>query len=94
MMNDTLSSIKAELATMKKGKSAAFKRMKQQQKCGDIEGARLSRSAYEYCRDYAQRLENIIDGYQRQLDGETYFTKNGADRYVNRSIIPPSPICH
>lgn len=78
--------IQQELAKIRKAKAAAFKRMKAQEQTGDLELAKRSRGAYEYCEKYQRQLEHMLDG-RRKKTSNIVFTKDAQRRYVKRRPV-------
>lgn len=76
--------IRTELDKIRKYKSAAYQRMNEQQKAGQHFSAKHSHRAYRYCCRYENRLENILDGYEKMKSGKCYFTKDATCRYKSR----------
>ena len=83
----TIRQFSNELSKVKGWKEEAYNRMKKQAKAGDQDGAALSRKAYEYCKSYERMLKHIIDGY-KNISERKYFTKDGTNRYRNKTRTP------
>ena len=79
-----------ELAKVEKQRDQAYQRMEKQKAAGRSDLAALSRKAYRYCRDYAEKLKGIISGIEAQAkakDHTVVFTKHSKKRFLNKDYI-------